>query len=166
MSGERLLALWPYLLVATGLGVGIVTGFFKARRIQPGRFKWTTFRNEAIFAGINLGVTAFTLGPVNSFLREKGFIAFQNGPAAWWVIALEYAAYFFLFDTWFYWLHRRMHKEPFYKWIHKLHHKSTSPNLLTTFSVNPLESLINGGFLPLFLTADAMPADPRARRWR
>jgi sterol desaturase/sphingolipid hydroxylase (fatty acid hydroxylase superfamily) len=45
-----------------------------------------------------------------------------------------------------------MHKEPVYSWVHKLHHKSTSPNLLTTLSVNPLESIINGGFVPLFLT--------------
>jgi Delta7-sterol 5-desaturase len=44
-----------------------------------------------------------------------------------------------------------MHKEPVYSWVHKLHHFSTSPNLLTNFSVNPLESLINGGFVPLFL---------------
>jgi sterol desaturase/sphingolipid hydroxylase (fatty acid hydroxylase superfamily) len=45
-----------------------------------------------------------------------------------------------------------MHKEPVYSWVHKLHHRSTSPNLLTTLSVNPLESLVNGGFVPLFLS--------------
>ena len=152
VSGERMLALWPYLLLAAGIGVGIVTGFFKARRIQPKGFKWKTFRNEAIFAAINLSVTAFTLGPINAFLREKGFITFHSGPTHWWVIAGEFALYFVLFDTWFYWFHRLMHKEPFYTWIHKVHHKSTSPNLLTNFSENPLESLVNGGFLPLFLT--------------
>ncbi|WP_295637005.1 sterol desaturase family protein [Novosphingobium sp.] len=152
-SGEKLLDLWPYLLAATGIGVGIVTGFFKARRIQPGRFKWITFRNEAIFAAINLVVTGFTLGPLNSILRKKGFIVLNHATVSWWVVALEFAVYFVLFDTWFYWLHRGMHKEPFYKWIHKLHHRSTSPNLLTTFSVSPLESLVNGGFLPVFLTS-------------
>jgi lathosterol oxidase len=153
LTGENLLDLWLVLFVASGIGVGVWSGFLKARRIQPGRFKWTVLRNEAGFATFNLLVTAWTLGPLNSFLREKGFITFNNGPAAWWVIALEFALYFFLFDTWFYWLHRGMHKEPFYKWIHKIHHKSTSPNLLTTFSVSPLESLVNGGFLPLFVAA-------------
>lgn len=67
------------------------------------------------------------------------------------MIALKSGAYFILFDTWFYWLLRWMHNEPMYTWIHKLHHKSTSPNLLTTLSVNPLESFINGGFVPIFL---------------
>ncbi|MEO6092839.1 MAG: sterol desaturase family protein [Novosphingobium sp.] len=151
LSGERLLALWPYLMIAGGLSL-LATGVFKSRRIQPGRFKWTTFRNEGIFAAINLVVSGFTLGPINAFLRQKGLIALNHGPSAWWLFALELAAYFFLFDTWFYWFHRGMHKEPFYRLVHKLHHKSTSPNLLTTFSVNPLESLVNGGFLPVFLT--------------
>jgi len=151
MAGDPL-SVWLALFMAAGIATGLVTGFFKARRIQPGRFKWATFRNEAIFATINMGITGYTLGPLNNFLREKGLITFQQGPTAWWVIALEFGAYFLLFDTWFYWLHRWMHKEPVYKWVHKLHHKSTSPNLLTTFSVNPLESFINGGFVPLFLT--------------
>ena len=43
-----------------------------------------------------------------------------------------------------------MHNEPIYSKVHKLHHLSTSPNLLTTLSVNPLESFVNGGFVPLF----------------
>src|SRR5262249_45680025 len=63
---------------------------------------------------------------------------------------LEYALYFIGFDTWFYWLHRLMHIEPVYSWVHKVHHGSLSPNPITTFSVSPLESLINGGFVPLF----------------
>src|SRR3546814_7699585 len=72
-------------------------------------------------------------------------------PASWWIVALEYALYFFLFDTYFYWLHRWMHQPLVYRWIHKLHHRSVSPNLLTTLSVSPLESIINGGFVPMFL---------------
>jgi Delta7-sterol 5-desaturase len=152
LSGEAGLRLWLVGFVLAGFGTGVVTGFFKARRIQPRGFKWKTLRNEVLFGALNLTVAAFTLGPLTGMLKAHGYIRFQHGPAAWWVIAAEYAAYFFLFDTWFYWLHRLMHKEPWYTWIHKLHHRSTAPNLLTTFSVTPPESLINGGFVPLFLT--------------
>jgi Delta7-sterol 5-desaturase len=147
-------------LIAAAIAAGVFSGFFRARRIQPGRFKWTTFRNEAIFATINLSITVWTLGPLNTFLREKGFILLQKGPAAWWVIALEYAAYWLFFDTWFYWFHRAMHKEPFYRWIHKIHHKSTSPNLLTTVSESPLESFINGFSQPAFLMVFALVVFP------
>jgi lathosterol oxidase len=151
MNGEHLLSLWLALFVASGIAAGIITGFLKARKIQPKGFKWKIFRNEIAFAVINLTITGFLLGTLKNQLVSAGFITFQKTPPSWWEIGLEYALYFFLFDTYFYWLHRWMHKEPVYSWVHKLHHKSTSPNLLTTLSVSPLESLINGGFVPLFL---------------
>jgi Delta7-sterol 5-desaturase len=151
MTGEDALRLWFYAFVGVGLVAGIVSGFFKARKIQPKGFKWTVFRNEAIFGAINVAVSGTLIGLTTKSLTGAGIIAFDSGPAAWWVVLLEYTAYFFLFDTWFYWLHRGMHKEPVYTWVHKLHHRSTAPNLLTTISVNPLESFINGGFVPLFL---------------
>ena len=144
------LSYWLVAFVVTGFAVAIYRGWFKARKIQPKGFKWTIFRNEAIYGTINVAVSSTFLVWISRVGTESGVIAFNHEPAAWWVIALEFALYFFLFDTWFYWLHRWMHNEPFYSLIHKIHHKSTSPNLLTTISVNPLESLVNGGFVPLF----------------
>lgn len=151
LNGDHLLSIWLGLFVASGIAAGVVSGYFKARKIQPKGFKWTIFRNEALFAVINLAITGFLLGTLRHALEAAGAISFAAGPALWWRVGLEYALYFFLFDTYFYWLHRWMHKEPVYSWVHKLHHRSTSPNLLTTLSVSPLESLINGGFVPLFL---------------
>ena len=142
--------LWLTAFVVAMVALGIVTGFFKARRIQPGRFKWKIFALEATVAVVGGFLTGFVFQGLTWVLKEIHPTFINPAPAAWWQIALEYAAFFFLFDTWFYWLHRWMHKEPFYSLIHKLHHKSTSPNLLTTLSVNPLESLVNGGFSPIF----------------
>jgi sterol desaturase/sphingolipid hydroxylase (fatty acid hydroxylase superfamily) len=160
LTGQNILNLWLLLFIVGGITAGILTGFFKARKIQPNGFKWKIFRLEIVVAVITITVSAFLLGGLNKFLRSHGLIAIDSTPAAWWVIAFEYVASFVLFDTYFYWLHRWMHKEPFYSWIHKLHHKSTSPNLLTTLSVHPLESLINGGFTPVFLTAATALALP------
>ena len=100
---------------------------------------------------LSIAISGPLIGFITEWLTAREFIAFVSEPAAWWEIAFEYALYFVLFDTWFYWNHRLMHNEPIYKWVHKLHHLSTSPNVLTTLSVNPLESLVNGGFVPLFL---------------
>ena len=160
LTGENLLNLWLLCFVIAGLIAGVMTGFFKARKIQPKGFKWKIFRFEAMIAVISIAFSGVILGALNQYLTANGLIRFTEAPAAWWVVALEYTASFFLFDTYFYWLHRWMHKEPFYSWIHKLHHKSTSPNLLTTLSVNPLESFINGGFTPLFLTLCTLIALP------
>ncbi|MBC2667741.1 sterol desaturase family protein [Novosphingobium piscinae] len=155
-SAEQSVRTWFALFLGAGLVAGLWTGFFKARKIQPRGFKWKTFRNEGIFAVINLVASGFLIGAPMSWLLAHGWITVDKGPVSPWRIAIEYALYFFLFDTWFYWLHRWMHKEPVYTYVHKLHHFSTSPNLLTTLSVNPIESLINGGFVPLFLTGMAL----------
>jgi Delta7-sterol 5-desaturase len=153
LSGEKALQNWLIFFIVAGLAAGVITGFFNARKIQPKGFKWKVFRNEAIFTAINLATAGAFLGWLSGWLVTNEIIIVNKTPVSLWVVAFEYALYFFLFDTWFYWLHRWMHKEPVYSWVHKLHHRSTSPNLLTTASVNPLESLINGGFVPLFLTA-------------
>jgi lathosterol oxidase len=150
-NGEHMLRLWLFLFVAAGVVGGIVSGFLKARKIQPNGFKWKIFRHEVLVATITIAISGTIIGQGMTWLKGHGWIAFHSDPAVWWQIALEYLLYFFLFDTYFYWLHRWMHNEPVYRWVHKLHHRSIAPNLLTTLSVHPLESIINGGFVPLFL---------------
>lgn len=150
-SGEHLLRLWLVLFLLTGLAAGVISGYFRARKIQPNGFKWKTFRNEIVFAAITLSISGFLIGGLQTLFRKWGWISFNSEPAAWWTIVAEYLLYFFVFDAYFYWLHRLMHKPPLYRWIHKIHHLSVSPNPLTTLSVSPLESLINGGFVPMFL---------------
>src|SRR3546814_13387030 len=95
------------------------TTLFRSK-IQPKGFKWITLRNESVFAVINLLITGFILGNGTTYLKEHGWILFDSEPASWWIVALEYALYFFLFDTYFYWLHRWMHQPLVYRWIHKL----------------------------------------------
>jgi len=138
------------LFLLAGFLATVFRSFLRARKIQPNGFRWRTFRNEILFAILNLTVTVTVLGFLTSFLTSKGLITFNTAPTSWWVVGLEYVVYFFAFDTYFYWLHRLMHIEPIYKYVHKIHHYSTSPNLMTTLSVGPLESIINGGFVPLF----------------
>jgi Delta7-sterol 5-desaturase len=150
MAGANPIYRFLVMAVVVGLVLVLFQSFFRARKIQPNGFRWKTFRNEAIFGAINIASSGFLVGALTPFLVKHGLITYNSAAASWWVIALEYVAYFFLFDTWFYWWHRAMHVEPFYKLVHKLHHYSVSPNLLTTLSVNPLESLINGGFVSVF----------------
>jgi Delta7-sterol 5-desaturase len=152
-GGNEIVRLWLVGFLAASFVAAIWTGWFRARKIQPKGFKLKTFRNEVIFALINVAISGAIIGGSLTWLVSNHWIAVDKSPAAWWAVAAQYALYFFAFDTWFYWLHRWMHNEPVYTWVQKLHHFSTSPNLMTNFSVNPLESLINGGFVPLFLTA-------------
>ena len=150
LGGIDPVTLWLATFVIGGLLAGILTGYFRARKIQPNGFRWRIFRHEILFAVLNLAASAFLLGGLTRFLQHHGIITFIHAPTSGWVMAAEFTLYFLGFDTYFYWLHRLMHIEPIYTWVHKIHHRSISPNPLTTLSVNPLESLINGGFVPLF----------------
>jgi sterol desaturase/sphingolipid hydroxylase (fatty acid hydroxylase superfamily) len=151
LTGTSPLAMWLMAFVITGLVAVVFRSFFCARKIQPNGFRWRTFRNEAFFGVLNVATGGVVLGYVTTQLTQYGFITTNQSPASWWVTGLEFAAYFFAFDCYFYWFHRLMHLEPIYTWVHKIHHYSVSPNALTTLSVNPLESLVNGGFVPLFV---------------
>jgi sterol desaturase/sphingolipid hydroxylase (fatty acid hydroxylase superfamily) len=153
MKSNPVLGYWLIAFAISTLIIGVYTGYFKARKIQPKGFKWRMVRTEAIVAVINVSVSSAILLFITTWLTKNGFIVNNNAPTAWWVIALEYAGAFLAFDTWFYWFHRLMHREPIYTWVHKVHHWSTSPNFMTNLSENPLESVINGGFVPLFLAA-------------
>lgn len=149
LMGLNPLTWWLAGLAIVGLAVGIGTGYFRARKIQPNSFKWPVFRREVLWAAFNVSVTTLVLTLLTGYLTRIGWIRFHSEPASWWVIALEYAIYFFGFDTWFYWGHRLMHVEPMYSWTHKVHHWSVSPNPVTSLSMNPVEGIIEGAWLPL-----------------
>lgn len=46
-------------------------------------------------------------------------------------------------DTYFYWTHRLMHHRRLFRWFHRTHHRSTNPNPWTTYSIAPLEALVD-----------------------
>ena len=142
---------WLLLFVGVGLALTVFRGFFLARKIQPKGFRARVFRNEIGYGVLNVLTAGTLLGWTTGWLHGNGWIVQDAARVEWWVVALEYALYFFAFDTYFYWFHRLMHVDPIYRWVHKIHHFSTSPNPATTISVSPFESLVNGGFVPIFL---------------
>lgn len=46
-------------------------------------------------------------------------------------------------DTYFYWTHRLMHQRRLFKWFHLTHHRSTNPNPWSTYSIGPLEAVVD-----------------------
>ena len=47
---------WIAGFVVVGLSVGIFSGYFRARKIQPNGFKWRIFRHEILWSTINIVV--------------------------------------------------------------------------------------------------------------
>lgn len=57
---------------------------------------------------------------------------------------IQITAFFFMEDTWHYWFHRLLHYGPFYKHIHKQHHKYAAPFGLTAEYAHPVEVAVTG----------------------
>jgi sterol desaturase/sphingolipid hydroxylase (fatty acid hydroxylase superfamily) len=154
---------WPRIvdvggsILETWILVGIVWALLLvlARRfkIQRSRYDAKLFRHELLFSALTLGASAMTIGILWGALRRGGHMTFASGAAPWWVMVGEFAVYFFAFDLYFYAVHRLMHVDPIFRWVHATHHRSTAPGPLTAFSFNPIEGILTGGFLPIFLSA-------------
>ncbi|CDK24297.1 unnamed protein product [Kuraishia capsulata CBS 1993] len=59
-------------------------------------------------------------------------------------MALQWALFFVLEDCWHYWAHRLFHYGPFYKLIHKQHHRYAAPFGLTAEYAHPIEVMSLG----------------------
>ncbi|MBL0135215.1 MAG: sterol desaturase family protein [Chitinophagaceae bacterium] len=57
----------------------------------------------------------------------------------------------FLHDTYFYWAHRLMHHPALFRIFHLVHHKSVNPSPWAAYAFHPLEAIVEGGIVILFL---------------
>jgi MFS family permease len=75
IAGLDPLTWWLAAFVLSGLIAGILTGYFRARKIQPNGFRWRIFRNEIFFAAVNISISTLVL----VLLRHKALC--ENCPA-------------------------------------------------------------------------------------
>lgn len=60
---------------------------------------------------------------------------------------ISFLMYMFINDTYYYWLHRILHKRSFYK-FHIAHHYSKNPTAWTSFAFHPVEALLQAIVVP------------------
>lgn len=58
-------------------------------------------------------------------------------------------------ETYYYWLHRAMHNKKLYKYFHKGHHDSVEVSAWTSFSFDPLETLMQ--VIPFYFIVFILP---------
>ncbi|ANB15873.1 methylsterol monooxygenase [Sugiyamaella lignohabitans] len=59
-------------------------------------------------------------------------------------MALHIAVFFVFEDAWHYWMHRGLHYGPFYKYIHKQHHRYAAPFGMAAEYAHPIEVALLG----------------------
>lgn len=54
-------------------------------------------------------------------------------------------------DFYFYWTHRLMHHKRIFRYVHRVHHQSTSPSPWAAYSFHPWEALVQALVLPIMV---------------
>ena len=93
-------------------------------------------------------------------LRE--FTQIYMDPSAYptWWIPVSVLLAVIIHDTYFYWMHRTLHHPKLYKATHLMHHKSTNPTPLASFSFNAIESVTESLIFPIVVVL--IPMHPLA----
>jgi len=152
-TGNSIATTWIIVFALAMALAGLSRVISNLRKIQQRRFLWKTLRHELKWSFANLAVTTIALTQLSTLLVNAGWMQTNSEPAAWYVVLYEFLLYFFIFDVYFYAVHRLIHIEPLYSWTHRVHHKSIAPNPLSSSSMNPIEGTLEGLIIPLFLAA-------------
>ena len=152
-TGSAIVTTWITVLVVAMSVMAFSRIFTQVRKIQVRKLRWKTLRHELLWSALNLATTAFVLKATSTYLVDNGLLMTDSTPAAWYDIAFDFAVFFFVFDFYFYCVHRLIHVEPLYSWTHRIHHRSIAPNPLSSSSMSPVEGVLEGMIIPLFLAA-------------
>ncbi len=144
-----------YLLIAGAFHMyfyGIKKEINKARRISTKLRKTHQTKKEIIASFLSSGL--FAIGGV--FLLQiwrMDYSLVYSDISDYGIVYLFFSALLFLFlhDTYYYWLHRWMHRPSIYKHIHRQHHDSIATSVWTSFSFDVPESVLQAIFLPIMI---------------
>ncbi len=141
LAGLFLLILWVWRKEAW-LPWRIQERFPKAERI------WYEFGHS--FATLVIFVL---IGTMSLGLSRAGLTAmyFDPGAYGYWYLPASFALITMWHETYFYWMHRLVHRRPWFRLVHLNHHKSTNPSPMAAYSFHPYEAFLEGIYLFLFV---------------
>lgn len=129
-------------------------GYFQPYRIQQVFPRWERIRYEILQSAVTL--TVFTGIGVGVIVGRKANIL----PGDIYLDASRYGGWpYMLFtialvtiwhETWFYWMHRLVHRKRLYRYIHLVYHRSTNPSPLAAYNFHAFEAFLEGIYLVLF----------------
>lgn len=62
-------------------------------------------------------------------------------------LMISFIVYLLINDTYYYWVHRLLHKKAFYR-FHVVHHYSKRPTAWTSFAFHPVEAILQASVIP------------------
>jgi sterol desaturase/sphingolipid hydroxylase (fatty acid hydroxylase superfamily) len=161
--GNFLLAVLVFFLIVVGRYF-LIAGLFhflffvlaadkwKERRINKRSYPPAQLKKEIGWSLVS-GLLFALAGALTLLIWQRGFTKVYTGindRPLWWLPVSFFLA-LLLHETYYYWLHRWMHRPAVFRVVHKVHHDSHITSPWTAFSFHPLEGLLQAVFLPLLL---------------
>lgn len=105
--------------------------------------RWSTLTSLLFALSGTLMVIAWQKGYTQLYLDRSTY--------SWWMPVISVVLTLFLHETYYYWLHRWMHRPRVYRKVHKIHHDSIQTSAMTSFSFHPYEALLQAIAVPLIV---------------
>lgn len=109
--------------------------------------------SAAVFALVGLLIYCMSEWGWTQLYRE---VALYGG----WYIAFSVVLLLLLHDTYFYWMHRWMHRPGLYELLHAEHHRSHNPTPWAALAFHPLEAFLEIAIVPIVVLV--LPLHPLA----
>ncbi|RYZ18189.1 MAG: sterol desaturase family protein [Chitinophagaceae bacterium] len=125
---------------------------WQSRKINERAHRPGQYRREVTWSTITAALFALA-GSGLALLWQKGYTKVYldvHDYPLWW-LPLSLAVALLAHETYYYWLHRWMHRPRVFRLLHKVHHDSNITSPWTAFSFHPLEGLLQALFLPALL---------------
>ena len=144
-----------YLLMAGGFYIYFYIWRKKQwqkRKLGAKNYSRQQFRRELGYSMATAGIFAVT-GALMVLAWQRGYTKIYLDPAeyGYWYLPVSLVLYLLIHETYYYWLHRWMHKPAIFSVVHKVHHLSTITSPWTAFSFHPVEGLLQAVILPAML---------------
>jgi sterol desaturase/sphingolipid hydroxylase (fatty acid hydroxylase superfamily) len=107
----------------------------------------------AIRADIQLATLSAIIFAISAMVvilsYERGWTRLYGNLEAYgfWYLGLSYIAVLVMQDTYFYFVHRLLHRPRLFRWMHQGHHRSGDPTPWTSFAFDPAEAVLQTLFL-------------------
>jgi len=127
-------------------------GSLQRYRLLHSQIKMPQVRKEIFYSLVGAFIFAVA-GAVMLILWQRGYTQIYLTLHVWdvlWVPISVFVA-MFIHETYYYWLHRWMHKPKVLHLFHQTHHESVYTSSFTSFSFHPLEAIFQALFMPLLV---------------
>ncbi len=143
-----------FVIVYKWLSARMTSSKIQARAVTAAGI-WQEIRHS-LTSTLMLAVTAYvvTSGPLRSYTLIYGDV---HAYPLWW-IPVSLVLSLVIHDTYFYWMHRLIHHDRVFRYVHLVHHRSVNPSPWASYSFHAVEALLEGAVI--IVLAFVLPLHP------